>query len=79
MQQTQMRLDHLFVGVESGLMITQLATALKAKIPELQVCYSSSWVGWCMYICIDNINIRCLVWIPQIQFWLLEVSNMVVR
>ncbi|CDH58000.1 cystathionine beta-synthase [Lichtheimia corymbifera JMRC:FSU:9682] len=37
MQQTQMRLDHLFVGVESGLMITQLATALKAKIPELQV------------------------------------------
>lgn len=41
MQQTEMRMDHLFVGVESGLMITQLAKALKAKIPDLQVRSSS--------------------------------------
>lgn len=78
MQQTQMRLDHLFVGVESGLMITQLATALKAKIPELQVCLSAIMGGGMMQ-CVDNIHIRSLVWILPIQFWLLEVLNMVAR
>ncbi|KAI9311100.1 tryptophan synthase beta subunit-like PLP-dependent enzyme [Dichotomocladium elegans] len=37
LQQTQLRIDYVFVGVESGLLISQLSAALKAKLPDIKV------------------------------------------
>lgn len=37
LQQTEARLDYLFVGVETGVCITGLASYLKQKIPYLKV------------------------------------------
>jgi len=38
LQQTKLSVDYIFVGVESGAMLTGIAQYLKNKIPGVKVC-----------------------------------------